>query len=189
MIKQTLLISGLLVIVGGFLLIWDSPPQAFMRKQTGQVDEVPVADSYMTEISSLKFSRTGQQQFLLTSPKAEFFTKKSELTLSQPSIVSSETNTNNNQLNLKAHVGILSNNGERVSLQKDVIAVKESLQGQMVLNTQDLVYRPASNTASNSGPFKLNTPEVKLSGSGLDANFNNEIFIINSKVRAIHEPR
>jgi hypothetical protein len=42
MIKQTLLISGLLVIVGGFLLIWDNPPQAFMRKQTGQVDVVPV---------------------------------------------------------------------------------------------------------------------------------------------------
>ncbi|MGB1403399.1 MAG: LPS export ABC transporter periplasmic protein LptC [Porticoccaceae bacterium] len=187
MIKQTLLISGLLIIVGGFLLIWDSPPQAFMRKQTGQVDKVPVADSYMTEISSLKFSRTGKQQFVLTSPRAEFFTKKSELTLSQPNIVSSEIN--NNQLSLKAHMGILSNNGELVSLQRDVIAVKEAPQGQTVLNTEDLAYRPASNTATNSGPFKLNTPEVKLSGSGLDANFTNEIFIINSKVRAIHEPR
>ena len=189
MIKQTLLISGLLIIVGGFLLIWDSPPQSFMRNQTGQVDKVPVADSYMTEISSLKFSRTGEQQFVLTSPRAEFFNKKSELTLSRPNIVSSETNTDNNQLRLKAHIGVLSNNGELVSLQKDVIAVKEAPLGKTVLDTQDLVYRPSTSTASNSGPFKMHTPEVKLSGSGLDADFTNEIFIINSKVRAIHEPR
>lgn len=188
MIKQTLLISGLLVIVAGFLLIWDNPPQAFMRKQTGQVDEVPVADSYMTEISSLKFSRTGEQQFILTSRRAEFFTKKSELTLSQPNIVSSETNTSN-QLTLRAHTGILTNNGELVSLQKDVVAVKRAPQGQTVLNTQDLTYRPANNTVNNSGPFKLHTPEVRLSGSGLDANFTDDIFTINSKVRAIHEPR
>ena len=189
MIKQTLLISGLLVIVAGFLLIWDNPPQAFMRKQTGQVDEVPVADSYMTEISSLKFSRTGEQQFILTSRRAEFFTKKSEFTLSRPNIVSSEINTNNNRLTLRAHAAILSNNGELVSLQKDVVAVKQAPQGLTVLNTQDLTYRPASNTANNSGPFKLHTPEVKLTGSGLDANFTNDVFIINSKVRAIHEPR
>ena len=189
MIKQTLLISGLLVIVGGFLLIWDSPPQSFMRKQTGQVDEVPVADSYMTEISSLKFSRTGEQQFMLTSPRAEFFTKKSELTLNQPSIVSSSTNTENDQLSIKAKLGTLYGHGELVSLQKNVVAVKEAPEGQTILNTDDLNYRPDSNTANNSGAFKLHTPEVTLTGSGLNANFTNEVFIINSKVRAIHEPR
>lgn len=189
MIKQTLLISGLLVIVGGFLLIWDSPPQSFMRKQTGQVDEVPVADSYMTEISSFKFSRTGEQQFILTSPRAEFFTKNSELILSQPNIVSSGTNSNNNQVSLKAYLGTLYNHGELVSLQENVVAVKEAPEGQTILNTEDLIYRPGSNTANNSGPFKLHTPEVTLTGSGLNANFTSEIFIINSKVRAIHEPR
>lgn len=67
MIRQALLISALIFFVGGFLLIWDSPPESFMRKQTGQVEEVPVADSYMTDVSSLKFSSSGSQQFLLTS--------------------------------------------------------------------------------------------------------------------------
>ena len=69
------------------------------------------------------------------------------------------------------------------------MAVKEAPEGQTILNTDDLNYRPGSNTANNSGAFKLHTPEVTLTGAGLNANFTNEVFIINSKVRAIHEPR
>lgn len=188
MIRQALLISALIFFVGGFLLIWDSPPESFMRKQTGQVEEVPVADSYMTDVSSLKFSSSGRQQFLLTSTRAEFFNKKSELTLKQPNIVTIEELTNSDQLSIKAKHGTLSNNGNEVFLQDDVVAITTADEGQTILTSDDMTYLPNSNSATNKGPFKLKSPEVKLSGTGLSANFTNEVFIIKSQVRAIHEP-
>lgn len=188
MIRQALLISALIFFVGGFLLIWDSPPESFMRKQTGQVEEVPVADSYMTDVSSLKFSSSGEQQFLLTSDRAKYFNKKTKLTLKQPTIVTIETRADSDQLSIKAKRGTLSNNGNKVFLQDDVVAVSTSNEGQTVLTSDDLTYLPNSNSATNKGPFKLKSPQVKLSGTGLNANFTNEVFIIKSKVRAIHEP-
>ena len=188
MIRQALLISALLFFVGGFLLIWDSPPEAFMRKQTGQVEEIPVADSYMTDVSSLKFSATGEQQFLLISSRAEFFNKKSRLTLNQPNMVTIENPSNSDQLSINADRGTLSNNGNKIFLQNNVVAISKGAEGQTVLTSDDMTYLPNSNSATNKGPFKLKSPQVKLSGTGLNANFTNEVFIIKSKVRAIHEP-
>jgi LPS export ABC transporter protein LptC len=102
--------------------------------------------------------------------------------------VTIETGADNDQLSIKARRGTLSNNGNKVFLQDDVVAVSTTDKGQTVLTSDDMTYLPNSNRATNKGPFKLKSPQVKLSGSGLDANFTNEVFIIKSKVRATHEP-
>jgi hypothetical protein len=41
--------------VGGFVLIWDSPPEAFLRQTSSPMDENPQADSYMTAVTSQRF--------------------------------------------------------------------------------------------------------------------------------------
>ena len=78
MIKQGLFGAFLVIFVGGFLLVWDSPPDAFKRNQTPQVDRPPLADSYMTEITSRQFSDTGKEKFILFAPKVELFSDASE---------------------------------------------------------------------------------------------------------------
>ena len=82
MIKQGLFGAFLVIFVGGFLLVWDSPPDAFKRNQTPQVDRPPLADSYMTEITSRQFSDTGKEKFILFAPKVELFSDASETPVS-----------------------------------------------------------------------------------------------------------
>jgi LPS export ABC transporter protein LptC len=188
MIQQFLLVSSLLIIVGGFLLVWDSPPESFMRKQTGQVEEVPVADSFMTEINSRKFALDGTELFVVTAPRVEFFAKSSTVNLRQPNLTSKGAVKNSDNLHLSANNGVLSGNGEKLLLNGDVLVTIEGAQGNTKLTADNMTYLPDSNLASTNDPFNLQTPQVKLSGTGLSANLTNEVFTIKSRVRAIHEP-
>ncbi len=188
MIRQFLLGFGLLFIVGSFLLVWDSPPQSFMRKQQGQVDKVPSADSYMIDVSSRRYSKTGSEQLLISSPKVALFSGDTQALISQPNIISIDPKTGTNAVELSAQQGVLSNDGETLTLSGDVIAVIDGQQGSSTLSTPALSYLPATNTATTDDHFKLVTPQVKISGKGLEANLANEVFTIKSKVHAVHDP-
>jgi hypothetical protein len=68
MIRQSFIGTALLIIIGWFLLVWDSPPESFMRNNTADRVQQRQVDSYMASITSQRFSATGEQLFLLTSP-------------------------------------------------------------------------------------------------------------------------
>ena len=70
MIKQFSLVFSLLLLIGGFLLVWDSPPESFMRSQVGQIEQTPSADSYMTSVVSRRFSADGTEQYTLATQSA-----------------------------------------------------------------------------------------------------------------------
>lgn len=188
MIRQFLLGFSLLIMVGGFLLIWDSPPKSFMRQQQGQVEKVPSADSYMTAVTSRRFSKTGGDQLIISSPKIELYTGDSKVLMSQPSILSLDQQTGANAVTLNAQQGSLSNDGETLTLSGNVVAVIDGQQGSSQLSTDTLSYVPETNIATTDDRFKLVTPQVKISGKGLNANLASEVFTIKSKVQAVHDP-
>ena len=193
MIKQVFLVAGLLIFIGGFLLVWDSPPESFLSPQAGQIEETPSADSYMTNVVSHRYDTTGAEQFVLSSPKMDFYTGNGDLILTLPQLVVNQAPAANKgseakRLNLDAKKGHLSDGGETLYLEGNVVALINDSQGVTKLTAADLTFLPSSNIASTEGPFKLLTPEVTLSGNGLKANLRNEVFTIKSKVRAIHEP-
>lgn len=188
MIRQFLLGFCLLIMVGVFLLVWDSSPQSFMRNQAGQVDKVPSAESYMTKVTSRRFSKTGGKQLVINSPKIEVFPGETGILIAQPSIISIDEQTGVSRVKLDAQRGVLSNNGEVLTLSGDVVAVVDGQQGNTKLSTTTLGYQPATNIATTEDRFKLVTPQVRISGKGLDADLANEVFTIKSKVRAVHDP-
>tara|TARA_B110001469_G_scaffold10848_1_gene10842 strand:+ start:1065 stop:1643 length:579 start_codon:yes stop_codon:yes gene_type:complete len=191
MIKQGLFGAFLVIFVGGFLLVWDSPPDAFKRNQTPQVDRPPLADSYMTEITSRQFSDTGKEKFILFAPKVELFSDASETLLTEPKLISfgiKAGQVDTKTVRIKAKKGILTNNGEILTLTNDVVVTIEAAEGNTQLNTEQLVYLPASETASTVVPFDLRNPQVKISGKGLEADFSNQKYTIKSEVHAVHEP-
>ena len=188
MIRQFLLGFSLLVIVGVFLLIWDSRPQSFMRNQPGQVEKIPRADSYMNKVTSHRFSKTGSKELVISAPKIELFSGDSGVVISKPSVISLDKKTGANAVKLNAQLGRISNDSEILTLSGDVVAVINGQQGITTLNTMTLSYRPATNIASTEDSFKLVTPQVRISGQGLDANLTKELFTIKSKVQAIHVP-
>jgi LPS export ABC transporter protein LptC len=191
MINHVLFSAFLVFFVGGFLLVWDSSPDSFMRNQSPQVDSIPRADSYMTEIISRQFSDTGKEKFILSAPKVELFSDTSETLLTEPELISfrhkaglAKTKT----VRINAKNGALTGTGEILTLTNNVVATVEAAQGKTQLNTERLVYVPSSETASTAAPFDLLSPQVKISGKGLEADFSNQKYTLKSEVQAVHEP-
>jgi LPS export ABC transporter protein LptC len=191
MINHALFSAFLVLFVGGFLLVWDSSPDSFMRNQSPQVDSTPRADSYMTEIISRQFSDTGKEKFILSAHKVELFSNTSETLLTEPELISfrhkaglAKTKT----VTINAKNGALTGTGEILTLTNNVVATVEAAQGKTQLNTERLVYVPSSETASTAAPFDLLSPQVKISGKGLEADFSNQKYTLKSEVQAVHEP-
>jgi LPS export ABC transporter protein LptC len=191
MINHVLFSAFLVFFVGGFLLVWDSSPDSFMRNQSPQVDSIPRADSYMTEIISRQFSDTGKEKFILSAPKVELFSDTSETLLTEPELISfshkaglAKTKT----VGINAKNGVLTGTGEILTLTNNVVVTIEAAEGKTQLNTEHLVYVPSSETASTEAPFDLLSPQVKISGKGLEADFSNQKYTLKSEVQAVHEP-
>ena len=61
MIKQFLFMVCLILVTGSMLLIWDSPPESFLPKESNLVNKLPSADTYMTNIETFIFSSDGSK--------------------------------------------------------------------------------------------------------------------------------
>jgi LPS export ABC transporter protein LptC len=175
MIRQALLTFILALMVGGFLLIWDSPPESFIRQKDGQFENDSRADSYMNEITSRRFSSEGSEKFSLSSPRIEFFEGSSVLTLAEPVFLTQQPH--GKPLALQADRGQLNNVRADIYSRGDLA----------VLTTERLSYLIDSNIAKTDSAFKLLAPQSNISGSGLYIDLLKETFIIKSKVRVTHE--
>ena len=186
MIRQALLTFILALMVGGFLLIWDSPPESFIRQKDGQFENDSRADSHMNEITSRRFSSEGSEKFSLSSPRIEFFEGSSVLTLAEPLFLTQQPH--GKPLALQADQGQLNSSLGLLDLDGNVRADINSRGDLAVLTTERLTYLIDSNIAKTDSSFKLLAPQSNISGSGLYIDLLKETFIIKSKVRVTHEP-
>ena len=187
MIQQALLAVFLAFMVGGFVLIRDSPPEAFLRQTSSQMDENPQADSYMTAVTSQRFSALGSEQFKLSSPRIEFFQGEATVNIEQPRFIAK--GDARHPIRLTANSGQLDNANGRLDLNNNVRAEMTSDGGPAQLTTEQLSYLIDSSVATTDQPFNLLTAQGKASGTGLKVDLVKETFAIQSKVRVTHDPR
>lgn len=186
--KQFFLSTALALTIGGFLLIWESPPESFLSPQIGKVERLPSADSYMHEITSFKFSNTGAKQFTLSSDKASYYNKKSLLVVDNPKLSSAHTNKLN-AIKIIADKGYLAADTETLELSGNVDARWNTEEGYNQLTTSKITYLIPSDIARAEDGFQLQTPQAQLTGKTLSTDLQNGTTTITSKVRAIYEPR
>ena len=186
MIRQALLTFFLALMVGGFLLIWDSPPESFVRQSGDQFEKDPRADSYMKEITSRRFSAQGNEKFSLNSPRIEFYEGSSVLAISEPEFLTYRPS--GKQLKLQASLGQLDSKIGVLNLDGNVRADINSGDDLAQLTTEHLTFFTETNIAQTESSFKLLAPQSNVSGSGLHIDLIKEIFTIKSNVRVIHEP-
>ena len=120
----------------------------------------------------------------------ELLSGETQLHLSAPRFVSRMGNLEQREekgVSFVANSGTLSADGSKLDLNGDVVAFINGISQQSTLTSNDLSYNSTRMTVTTSGNFKLVSPELTLSGAGLNANLDKEIFRINSKVRAIHD--
>ena len=82
--KNYALISATALLTIAFLLIWDSPPESFLKNSEGRPERVPLADSYMRQVKTRVYSKDGkliasaENTIAKTKVKTEVATDKSK---------------------------------------------------------------------------------------------------------------
>ena len=187
MIRQFLYMVLLTSLTGVLLLMWDSPPESFLRPQAGKVDQLPIADSYMENITSHLYSTNGQRQSILQASRISFFSDQSQLFIEQPSFLGLRVVGNSGRLAVVADNSVFLKDKQTFEFNGKVNASWQTKDGQALLKTNKLSYQIEDGIAKASGGSHLQTPQAKISGSSLTADYGNEVFTVESKVRAIHE--
>ena len=187
MIKQFFLTACLILVTGSFLLLWDSPPESFLRPDGSKVENLPSADSYMSNIKSYIFSSDGTKKYALEASEIAIYSGISELKLSRPLLVAYNTNSQQAQFEIKADSGMLYKNSKIFEFDGNVNANWQTEKGASVLQAGNLAYALNEDNASADGGIELTTPNASLSGESLSVNFFSKILKIESRVRGIHD--
>ena len=186
MIKQTLLAVAVLILVGGFVLVWDSPPDAFLRDKPGEVDDVPEVDAFMSDVTSDLYAADGARRYRLSSANVEMYEYQQILKLQKPRLFAN--NQEGQITTLAANAGWLSVTLEKLQLTGDVRMENSQENQSSLLLTQQLDYLIGNQTLATEKEFHLLNGGADIRGVGLTADLANQRYQIASKVRVSHEP-
>lgn len=187
MIKPFVLTATAATMIAAFLLIWDSPPESFLRQPTGQVEKAPVADSYMRDVQMSAFSANGAQQFAIVAKQIDLFTGEEEVYLVKPLISSHENSPD--QLSITASLGVLNRAKNRFILSGDVRLETSQPPRTTVLTTDQLSYFGDTGLVASEALFELTNRQARIRGKGLTADTQNRIYRFEEQVSAVYDVR
>lgn len=186
MIKQFFFMVCLIVITGSFLLLWESPPESFSRPDSSKIEELPSADSFMSNIKSFVFSYDGKQKYLLKASELSIFSSLSEIKLAKPTFTAFQSD-NKTQVHVEAKSGLLSKSTQIFEFNGDVNVNWQTIDSETNLRAGSLLYSLKEDSASAEGGVQLTTPNTQMTGDTLSADFDSESVTIESRVRGTHE--
>lgn len=187
MIKQFFFMACLILVTGSMLLIWDSPPESFLRPNANVVEKLPSADTYMKNIKTFIFSSDGSKKYSLTASEMSLFTDQAEVKLMKPEFRALEIGNQQSEVYVIANEGLISKRSHAMQFNGDVKANWHSDNGAINLTAGTFSYSTKEDKASANDGIKLMTPNSSVSGESFTADFQTELLRIESRVRATHD--
>ena len=189
MIRQSFILVIMLAIVSWFLIVWDSSPQSFLPVDKTKTTASDSIESYMTGVTSRRFSESGGELFLLSSTRMEVFSGSSSLKLSEPKFLSiiDASNEENKRASFAANWGFLSDDGTFFTLNGDVHAVITGSKNQSKIRSGLLNYDSKNMLISTNRPFTLSMSNSSISGGSLTVDLINEVFTVSERLKANYD--
>jgi len=187
MIKQFFFMVCLILVTGSMLLIWDSPPESFLRPEANLVNKLPSADTYMTNIETIIFSSDGSKKYSLTASEMSLFSNQAEVKLIKPEFRASEIGAQRSEVNINANQGLITKSSQAIQFIGAVQANWQAHKGTTALTAGTLIYSIKEDSASAANGIKLMTPDSSISGESFSADFQTGLLRIESGVRATHD--
>lgn len=188
--KNLVLLSLLIAFAAVFVVFWESPPEFFFGKTRTRVETLPLADSYMRNTVTSKFSEEGLETYTLEAQTGLYYNSEDRFELERPTLVSRARQPETSPpWHLQAREAHTSEGGQRVTLSGDVHAWQLSGTGKNELTTDELVFIPGDNTAETEQKVTFKYPGGNTSGVGMRANFTTETYQLLSQVRGSHYGR
>ena len=184
MIKQFFIISSAIIMITGFLLVWDSPPESFLEKKHMNSDRKLIADSYMGQAKTSIFGTNGQRTLSLVTQKIELFVEKGSTFFEKPFIT---TGNAGNTVQLSANSAVLDRETSKIFLSGDVqlrsaLGIETS-----TLSTEKLTYLFDLGLVENEAFFTLKSNNITLTGNGITAQPINGNYQFKKNIQARYE--
>ncbi len=184
-----LILTTLFIIAAGiFLLLWDSPPEAFLAKSKNSThEELPSADGYMLDTKTVKYNTFGVTSYTLDSDKIDYFRRGSRFTMNNPAMFILDSNNPLRPWQINAKRGDIVHGGKKITLTGDVYAWQSAMvTHRNELLSPQLVFFTDKHTIESSKRVTVTTPFGKTSGTGMWADLRQERFKLLSKVKGVH---
>ncbi len=172
-----------------FLLFWEQIPGLIANRDRPGAPELPTADSYMNDTLTRKFDENGRLAYRLTTAESAYFDPRKAAVLTTPRLLAMSDPSTGEPWHLKADTGVLHNAERRVELRDQVVVWRNGPQGKNELRTSKLVYYPDSGRLQTDQPLTLRSPTSNTEAIGLEADLNQQVYRLLSKVRSVHRPQ
>ena len=188
MIRQIFFVSVSLLMLGWFLIVWDSPPESFLQQKNKKIFTQDSIESFMTNSETQIYSNNGKKMLTLKATKLESLEGEQILTLYEPRAIGSSQNESFeiSSFSLSSKKGTFDPERGDLQLFNSVEGILQTSAGQRNLSSPSINYNIPTMALSSQSRFNLQEENHEITGEKFLIDLKNNNTILFSKISATY---
>ena len=188
MIRQIFFVSVSLLMLGWFLIVWDSPPESFLQQKNKKIFTQDSIESFMTNSETQIYSNNGKKMLTLKATKLESLEGEKILTLYEPRALGSSQNESFeiSSFSLSSKKGTFDPERGDLQLFNSVEGILQTSAGQRNLSSPSINYNIPTMALSSQSRFNLQEKNHEITGEKFLIDLKNNNTILFSKISATY---
>lgn len=188
MIRQIFFVSVSLLMLGWFLIVWDSPPESFLQQKNKKIFTQDSIESFMTNSETQIYSNNGKKMLTLKAAKLESLEGEKILTLYEPRAIGSSQNESFeiSSFSLSSQKGTFDPDKGDLKLFNSVEGILQTSAGQRNLSSSSINYNIPNMALSGQSNFNLQEKNYEITGEKFLIDLKNNKTILFSKISATY---
>lgn len=188
MIRQIFFVSVSLLMLGWFLIVWDSPPESFLQQKNKKIFTQDSIESFMTNSETQIYSNNGKKMLTLKATKLESLEGEKILTLYEPRALGSSQNESFeiSSFSLSSKKGTFDPERGDLQLFNSVEGILQTSAGQRNLSSSSINYNIPTMALSSQSRFNLQEKNHEITGEKFLIDLKNNNTILFSKISATY---
>ena len=188
MIRQIFFVSVSLLMLGWFLIVWDSPPESFLQQKNKKIFTQDSIESFMTNSETQIYSNNGKKMLTLKATKLESLEGEKNLTLYEPRALGSSQNESFeiSSFSLSSKKGTFDPERGDLQLFNSVEGILQTSAGQRNLSSSSINYNIPTMALSSQSRFNLQEENHEITGEKFLIDLKNNNTILFSKISATY---
>ena len=188
MIRQIFFVSVSLLMLGWFLIVWDSPPESFLQQKNKKIFTQDSIESFMTNSETQIYSNNGKKMLTLKATKLESLEGEKILTLYEPRAIGSNQNESFeiSSFSLSSEKGTFDPEKGDLKLFNSVEGILKTSAGQRNLSSPSINYNIPTMALTSNSRFNLQEKNHEITGEKFLIDLKNNDTILFSKINATY---
>ena len=188
MIRQIFFVSVSLLMLGWFLIVWDSSPESFLQQKNKKIFTQDRIESFMTNSETQIYSNNGKKMLTLKAAKLESLEGEKILTLYEPRAIGSSQNESFeiSSFSLSSQKGTFDPDKGDLKLFNSVEGILQTNAGQRNLSSSSINYNIPKMALSGQSNFNLQEKNYEITGEKFLIDLKNNNTILFSKISATY---